>query len=413
MKTKGIYLDYAATTPMDPRVREAMEPFFTEKYGNPSSIHEKGREARSALENARETVARILHARPDEIIFTGGGTEAINLAIFGMARYHAEAIARAGGGDGAAKAHFVTTNIEHHAISHSFAELAKDGHATMEVKVNREGLVSPQDIAAAMRPETLLVSVMYANNEIGTIAPIAQIGTMLGRVRGEGSGEGKSKDSGIKSKDGPLLFTDACQAAGALSLDVSDLGVDMMALNGSKIYGPKGVGCLYVRRGTPLRPLVYGGGQERGWRSGTENVAGIIGFARALEIADTERMRESARLIALRDDFIAEALRRIPDAVLNGHPQKRLPNNINTSIPGLEGEAAVLYLDARGIYCSTGSACSAASIEPSHVITALGRPRAYAEGSLRLTLGRATTKEDLDATLDAIVAVVGQLRKWK
>ncbi|MBI3442820.1 MAG: cysteine desulfurase [Candidatus Sungbacteria bacterium] len=407
MDKKEVYLDYAATTPMDPRVREAMAPFLDEKYGNPSSIHRKGREAREALDHARETVAGIFHAQPDEIVFTGGGTEAINLALFGAGRQHKPS-----------GQHIVTTKIEHHAVLHACDALEKEGCEATYLRVDAEGRISHDAIAAALRPDTVLVSVMYANNEIGTVEPIAEIAKELRTYRQQRESQSGASAPSPKrlwrvgdNPKPPFFFVDACQAAGALTLNVAELGVDMMVINGSKIYGPKGVGCLYVRRGIKLQPLIYGGGQEKGLRSGTENVAGIVGFATALEIAERERVSESTRLTALRDGFIAVVLQRIPNAVLNGHATERLPNNINISIPGLEGEVAVLYLDARSVYCSTGSACSATSLEPSHVIAALGRPRQYADGSLRFTLGRGTTKDDLDYVLEALVDIVGKLRR--
>lgn len=396
---KEVYLDYAATTPLDPGVKDAMEPYMQEQYGNPSSLHKKGREARQAMENARIRMALHFSARPSEIVFTGSGTEAINLAIMGAARKRAQA--------GAGK-HLVTTRIEHHAVLRAHEALEREGFEVTYVKVNRDGLVEPDAIRAALRPDTILVSVMYANNEIGTIQPIVEIGRVLKEFRG---GKNATYDLQPKTYNPPLFFVDVCQAAGAFDLNVERLGADMIAINGSKIYGPKGVGALYVRRGVSINPIIHGGGQEQGLRSGTENVAGIVGLAAALDIAEQERERENARLTELRDWFIAEVKKRIPDAVLNGHATERLPNNINISIPGLEGEAAVLFLDTKGVYVSTGSACSSTSLEPSHVIAALGMPRAYAEGSLRITLGRQTTKDDLAYALTALEEVVSTLRR--
>jgi len=415
----SIYLDHAAAAPLDPRVREAMEPFLNEEYGNPSSIHERGRRAKEAIENARKTVARILQCSPHEIVFTGSGTEANNLGIFGIARRYK-------------KGHLITTAIEHHAVLRAMEALEKKGCEVTYLEVDQYGLIDSKKIKAALRPETILVSVMYANNEIGTIEPIVEVGKVIRDYRKE-----KLKIENWKLKiqeKTPFFLVDACQAAGYLDINVEKLGVDLMALNGSKIYGPKGIACLYVRNGVELTPIIYGGGQEKGLRSGTENVAGIVGFARALEIAYQEREKEGQRLAALRDYFIKEILQRLPGTVLNGHPSDRLPNNINISIPGIEGEAAVIYLDARGIQCSTGSACSAVSLEPSHVIaalaplearpdrvgtavacgdlplTGLGKSDEYTTGSLRFTLGRATTKGDIDYVMSVLPEIVKKLR---
>ncbi len=392
---KKIYLDYAATTPLDPRVAKAMAPYWMREFGNPSSIHDAGRRSREAVENARKTVARILRCRPAEIIFTSGGTEAINLALQGIARVHerrqTNQVLNSKFQVHASKRHIVTTIIEHHAVLRSVQALEKQGFDATYAGVDSEGIVCPDDIKKALRPDTILVSVMYANNEIGTIQPIAEIGKIVRTFR---------------SDPPPLFFTDACQAAGALDLSFDRLGVDCMALNGSKIYGPKGIGCLLVRRGVELEPILYGGGQEKGLRSGTENVPGIVGFAKALELAQEEKEKENARLVLLRDYFIRELLKKIPGAVLNGHAKKRLPNNVNISVPGIEGEAAVIYLSQKGVYASTGSACTALSLEPSHVIAALGKPEEYTRGSLRFTLGRATTKDDIDYAVGQLQEVV-------
>lgn len=385
---REIYLDHAATTYLDPRVREAMNPYWEEEYGNPSSLYLRGRRAKEALDDARETIARLLHARSDEIVFTGGGTEALNLGIFGSARMY-----------GAQGKHIITTKIEHHAVLHSVEALEKDGYEVTYLDVDESGLVHPENVQNALRPDTILVAVMYANNEIGTIQPIADISKVIQEHRAK------------NKKAIPYFLTDACQAAGALSMDVQKLGVDLLVFNGSKIYGPKGVGCLYMKRGVRLKPLIYGGGQENNLRSGTENVPGIVGLARAFELAQAECQKENARLRELRDYFIREAMERIPKVVLNGHPTERLPNNINISVLDIEGEAVVLYLDEKGIAISTGSACTSTTLDPSHVILALGRPYEYAHGSLRFTLGHRTTKEDLDYVLDVLPEVVEKLRK--
>lgn len=389
---REVYLDHAATTYLDPRVKEAMEPYWEMEYGNPSSLYLRGRHTKDALDNARKTVAQVLNCRVEEIIFTGGGTESINLAIFGTARMHKDK-----------GKHMITSKIEHHAVLNSMEALIKEGFEITYLDVDKYGLVDPEDIKRSLRPDTMLVSIMYANNEIGTIEPIEEIGKIIKQVRTERK---------ANNNQAPIFFhTDACQAAGALDLDVEKLGVDMFSINGSKIYGPKGVGCLYLNRNVRVKPLIYGGGQENTLRSGTENVPGIVGFAKALEIAQEEKKRENARLVELRDYFISRFLKEIPKTILNGHPVLRLPNNINISVMDIEGEAVVLYLDAKGIYMSTGSACTSTTLDPSHVILALGRPYEHAHGSLRFTLGKRTTKEDLDYVMEVLPGVVEKLRK--
>ena len=391
---RNVYLDHAATTYLDSRVRAAMEPYWEIEYGNPSGLYRTGRRAKDALEHARTTIAHILNAYPDEIIFTGGGSEALNLGILGAMKMHK--------GKGR---HVITTKIEHHAVLHACEALAKDGCDVTYLDVDEDGCVRPDDVRKAIRPDTVLVAVMYANNEIGTVEPIADIAKGIKDYRSESA----NVKLGITEKT--LFFlTDACQAAGALDLDVKKLGVDMLAINASKIYGPKGVGCLYVRRGVRIAPLIYGGGQERSLRSGTENVPGIIGFAEALRVAHEEKESENERLTELRDYFIGRLFAEIPKVVLNGHPTKRLPNNINVSVLDIEGEAVILYLDSHGIAIATGSACTSTTLDPSHVILALGRPYEYAHGSLRFTLGRRTTKEDLDYVMMVLPEVVSKLR---
>ncbi|MDO8500099.1 MAG: cysteine desulfurase family protein [bacterium] len=429
---REVYLDHAATTYLDPRVKEAMEPYWEIEYGNPSSLYRAGRKAKEVLDGARQTVARLLNCRPEEIIFTGGGTEAINLAIFGVANFYSQILKNLRiGADtnrrGASRGHLITSKIEHHAVLHSMGALEKEGFEVTYLDVDEYGLIDPEKVKAAIRPDTILVSIMYANNEIGTVEPISEIAKIIKHVREERKKEGSST---------PIFFhTDACQAAGALEMDVQKLGVDLLAMNASKIYGPKGVGCLYVRRGVRLTPLIYGGGQENNLRSGTENISGIVGLTKAFEIAQLEREKESARLIQLRDYFTWRLLKEIPKVVLNGpppeggvpangetlsfelcptmlggHPINRLPNNINVSVLDIEGEAVILYLDAKGIYISTGSACASTSLDPSHVILALGRPYEYAHSSLRFTLGQKTTKEDLDYVMEVLPGVVEILR---
>lgn len=408
---REVYLDHAATTYLDPRVREAMEPYWEIEYGNPSSLYRAGRKAKEALDQSRDTVAQTLHCRPEEITFTGGGTEAINLAIFGVARMYKEQ-----------GKHLITTKIEHHAVLHSMEALGKEGFEITYLEVDEYGLVNPEDVKKALRPDTILVSVMYANNEIGTIEPIAEIGKVVTEFRKE---KVKNLQPTTYKLIPPFFMTDACQAAGALDLEVDKLGVDLLAFNGSKIYGPKGVGALYIKKGVRVKSLIYGGGQENNLRSGTENVPGIVGLAKALELAQKERQEENARLGGLRDYFISRLIKEIPKTVLNGpppegearstslggHPLKRLPNNVNVSVLDIEGEAVILYLDAKGIYISTGSACTSTTLDPSHVILAIGRPYEYAHGSLRFTLGKRTTKKDLDYVMEVFPGVVEKLRK--
>lgn len=418
---KEVYLDHAATTYLDPRVKEAMAPYWDDVYGNPSSLYRQGRLAKDAVERARETVARILNARSDEIIFTAGSTEADNIAILGVtqmfrgsARLTTSGSARpttSGSehspqtvrhGSPQAARHLITSAIEHHASLRAFEALAREGWEVSYIPVEEDGIVDPADIEKAIRPDTLFVSLMYANNEIGTIQPIAEVGKLIASTRKE------RQESGNQL---PIYFhSDASQAAGFLELDVKNLGVDLMSMSGGKIYGPKGSGALYVRAGTRLKPISFGGGQEKGLRSGTENVPGIVGFSKALEIAEKDREPESARLCELRDYMIHRLTSEIPKTVLNGHRAKRLPNNVNVSVLDIEGEAVILYLDAKGISISTGSACTSTTLDPSHVILALGKPYEYAHSSLRFTLGRSTTREDLDYVMEVFPAVVERLR---
>ena len=388
---KEIYLDFAATTPLDNRVLDEMLPFFTGEFGNPSSLYPLGTRAQSAVERARKTVADILGVRPEEIAFTSGGTEAANLALFGVARK-------------LKSGHIIVSQVEHDAVVESARALGRQGFDVTFLPVDRMGRVSTEKIVRALRLDTILVSVIYANNEIGTVEPITEIGKIIR----EWKRENKKRDS-----DPPYFFTDACQAAGALTLQVKKLNVDLLALNGSKIYGPKGVGCLYIRKGVEIEPIVYGGGQERGIRSGTENVPGVVGFARALEIAEKEREKESKRLSELRNYFFSLARARIPGVRINGDIEHRLPNNVNISIAGMEGDTLVIFLGEKGIFASTGSACSSTDLEPSHVLTAIGCPPEYLGGSLRFTLGRATEKKDIDRAINALAEVLSILQKQK
>lgn len=392
-KKNSIYLDYAATTPTDPVVVLAMAPYWSEKFGNPSSLYSLGLAAKAAVGQARESIAKILNCQAEEIIFTSGGTESIALAIKGLAYDFL---------DKKEKPHFIISSIEHHAVLHTVEHLAKQGFGVSIVPVDNDGLIMLDKLAEAIKNNTILISVMLANNEIGTIQPIQKIGAWLNKLNQE---RGKKKLPKI------YLHTDACQASGALTLDVQKLHVDLLTLNGSKIYGPKGIGLLYVRRGMHLSPLIDGGGQEKNLRSGTENVPAIVGLAKALELSQKNKDRENKRLIFLRDWLIKELLKNIPKTILNGHPTKRLPNNINISILDIEGETLILYLDELGIQASTGSACTSTTLEPSHVIRALGRPYEAAHGSLRLTLGKNTSKADLGYLLDKLPDIVAYLRK--
>ncbi len=371
-------MDHSATTPVDPAVREAMLPYFSEKFGNPSSLYAIGREARRAIEEARQKVADLIGAKKEEIIFTGSGTESDNLAIKGIAYKH-----RKKGN------HIITSSIEHHAVLNPCKYLESQGFSVTYLPVSKEGLVNPEDVAKAITPQTILITIMHANNEIGTIQPIEEIGKIA------------------REKNIPF-HTDAVQTAGKIPVNVEALGVSLLSMSAHKIYGPKGAGALYIKKGTLIEPLLHGGGHERNLRSSTENVPGIVGFGKACELAK-ERMPEEARTAALRDLLIKGVLE-ITDSYLNGHPTKRLPNNANFRFSYIEGESMVLNLDMKGISASTGSACSSTSLEPSHVLLAIGLKPEEAHGSLRLTLGKENTKEDVEYVLSVLPEVVGKLR---
>lgn len=381
-----IYLDHSATTPVRREVLEAMLPHFSVGYGNPSSIYTMGQEARKAMDDAREVAARAIGARMGEIVFTSGGTESDNAALKGAAF----ALRHMGN-------HIITTTIEHHAVLHTCHQLEQFGFEVSYVPVDEQGLVDPQSVGRAITDETVLVSVMTANNEIGTIQPVAEIASI---VKGEAQAHGRTI----------VMHTDAVQAAGFLDINVRTLGVDMMSLSAHKIYGPKGVGLLYVKRGTPFEAQNAGGGQERQRRSGTENVPGIVGMGEALRLATAEREEVSARCRRLRDRLIEGIFGSIDGAHLNGHPTRRLPNNVNISFEGVEGEPVLLGLDFAGVCASSGSACSSASLEPSHVLLAIRRSADLAQGSLRITLGRDNTDEDVDYLLSVLPEIVGKLR---
>ena len=381
-----IYMDHAATTPVDPRVLEAMIPYFAESFGNPSSIYGPAQEARKAIDDARQGVADVLGARASEVVFTSGGTESDNLAIKGGA------LALRGAGN-----HIVTSSIEHHAVLHACEQLEQYGFEVTFVPVDGEGMVSPADVDGAVTERTVLVSVMLANNEIGTIQPVAEI---AGLVKARAGREGRTI----------VVHTDAVQGAGYLDLNVRALGVDMLSLSAHKFYGPKGVGALYVKRGTPFEPQLVGGGQERHRRSGTENVPGIVGLAAALELAERRRRAGVQEIGRLRDRVIEGLIERVEGVRLNGHRTDRLANNVSVAFESVEGEPILLGLDFAGICASSGSACSSASLEPSHVLLAIGLGADLAQGSLRITLGHENTDEDVDALLDTLPELVARLR---
>lgn len=384
MNSTDIYLDHAATTPVDPRVLEVMLPFFSERFGNPSSIHTLGRDARTGLGWARDTLAELLGCQPREVLMTSGATESNNLVIKGVAWHHRL--------NGTGRNHLIVSAIEHHAVLHAAASLLPHGFELTVVQPDADGIVQPAAVGDAMRDDTSLVSVMYANNEIGTINPIREIAVLA-------------------HQRGITMHSDAVQAAGALPLDVNELGVDLLSLSAHKFYGPKGVGLLYARRSTPLTWQQHGGGQEDTRRGGTENVPSIVGMAAALMLAVGERAERTAHVRVLRDRLCDHILEHVPDVRLNGHPHQRLPGNLNVSFAGVEGETLLLNLDLRGIAASSGSACSTGSTEPSHVLTALGLSPDSARGSLRLTIGKNNTSEQIDRAAAAIVETVERVRK--
>lgn len=375
-----IYLDHAATTPMRPEVSAVMRPYFSERFGNPSSLHSYGLEARAAIERAREQTAQAIGASASEIVFTSGGTEADNMALRGVLR-------TASGG----KDHVITSAIEHPAVFETCKFIERLGHEVTYLPVNRDGRVDPGDVEAAIRDNTRLISIMHANNEIGSIQPIAEIGE-------------------IAAPHGISVHTDAVQSVGKIPVNVDDLNVHLLSVSSHKIYGPKGVGCLYVRKGTKLTPLIFGGGHERGLRSGTENVSGIVGFGEAMRLAIKD-FEDNRRLEKLRDALIDYVLKEIPHTRLNGGKQHRLPNNVNFSFSFIEGESLVLRLNAKGVAGSTGSACSSKKLEPSHVLLAIGLDPVDAHGSLRLTLGRGTTEEDILYVNETLPGIVDELRQ--
>ena len=379
---KTIYLDNAATTPCRPEVVEAMLPYFSEKFGNPSAIYQLGQETQDAIQKAREDVAGVINAtRPTEVFFTSGGSESDNWAIKGVMSAYKDKKGK----------HLITTKIEHHAILHTCEYLEKLGFEVTYLPVDKYGLVDPAEFEAAIRPDTVMASIMFANNEIGTIEPIKEL-------------------AAIAHKHKVIFHTDAVQAFCHEKIDVQDLDVDLLSASGHKFYGPKGVGMLYVKRGVRIDNLIHGGGQERGKRATTENTAGIIGFAKAAVLAEAEREAEHERQAKLRDHAIERITKEIPHCFLNGHPTKRLANNVNISFEFIEGEGMLLRLGAKGICASSGSACTSGSLDPSHVLLAIGLPHEKAHGSLRITLGRYTTLEDIDYMVDVLVPAIAGLR---
>jgi cysteine desulfurase len=384
-----IYLDYAATTPTHPEVVEAMLPYFSDAFGNPSTLYSYGREARKAVEEARSKIARLINAQSEEIVFTSGGTEADNFAIKGAA-YANELNGN----------HIITTLVEHHAVLEPCRFLEERGFAVTYLTPDRQGLVAPEDVASAITDKTILISIVHANNEVGTIEPISEIGRLV-RERG-------------------LIFhTDAVQTVGHIPVDVDELGVDLLSISAHKLYGPKGTGALYIRKGTRLASFIHGGGQEKGQRAGTENTPGIVGFGKAMEIAGKEMTGEARRLTRLRDRLIKGLLAQPCDVRLNGHPTKRLPNNVNVTIDAITGEQVLSDLELEGIYASAGSACSSANPEPSHVLLALGLSAEQARSSLRFTLGRETTGDDIRRLLEVLPGIIergaalpGEGREW-
>lgn len=373
-------MDHSATTPVAPEVLAAMLPYFGEKFGNASSLHRSGREAKEALEDSREKVAALLGARAEEIIFTSGGTESDNLALKGVARKNQKL-----------GKHIITTQIEHPAILETCRALEKDGFEVTYLPVTGEGLVELSTLEAAIRPDTILISVMHANNEVGTIQPLEEIGRLA-------------------AERDIYLHSDAVQSVGKIPVNVDDLGVDLLSLSAHKLYGPKGVGALYIRKGTKLESIIQGGGHEHRLRSGTENISGIVGLARAAELAERDMPREAERLAGLRDRLAELVLGKVKDAWINGTMKKRLPGNLNFGFKYVEGESLLLFLDSKGICVSTGSACSSHKLEPSHVLMSLGLKAEECHGSLRITLGMSNTMEEIEYVADSIVEAVERFR---
>jgi len=402
---KHIYLDYAATGPVKPEVLKVMKPYFSQKFGNPSSIHSFGREARAAVDKARIEVAKFLNCEPEEIIFTSGGTEADNLAIRGIIKSLKHLNIKT-------KPHIITSSFEHHAALHTCEDLEKQGLAEVTyIKPDKEGIVHVQDVKKALKKNTVLVSIMYVNNEIGTIQPIAEIASV---VRGSSKSKSLNINSNLKAKGRPLtqifFHTDAVQAIEYLDCDAKKLGVDMLSLSAHKFGGPKGIGALFIKKGTPIGHLQTGGAQEFNKRAGTENVAGVVGLGEAVKIISRQPSAISNQLKKLRDYFVDQIEKNISNIILNGSREHRSPNNINFSFLGAEGEAILLNLDLLGVAASSGSACTSGSLEPSHVLTAIGRRAEDAHGSVRFTIGEKTTKQDIDYVVNNLIKIIKKLR---
>jgi cysteine desulfurase len=387
-----VYLDYNATTPVEPEVLDAMLPYFSGEFGNAASIHTPGQRARAAVETAREQVAALIGARPQEIVFTSGGTESDNHAVFGIAKAAPVAQPILAVHSGETARHIIASVIEHEAVLNPCQALEKEGVAVTYLPVDRNGLLDIERLRAAIQPQTVLITIMYANNELGTVQPLEAIGRI--------------------AKERDIYFhTDAVQSAGKLPIDVNALQVDLLSLSGHKFYAPKGVGALYIRSGTRLRQLLYGGHHQRGFRPGTENVAGIVGLGKAAEIARKSLAEDAPRVSALRNKLEQGLLTRVPQSRVNGGAAPRTPNTTNLIFPGIEGEALLIALDLKGLACSTGAACSSGAVEPSHVLTAIGLPPEEARASLRFSLGRHTTEKEIEFALQVVPAAVEQLRE--
>jgi cysteine desulfurase len=390
-----VYLDFNATTPVEPAVLDAMLPYFSADFANAASIHTPGQRARAAVETAREQVAALIGARPQEMVFTSGGTESDNHAIFGVvAQPILPALSLLNGTmrDGQVGKHVITTAIEHEAVLNTCQALEKDGVRVTYLQTDRDGQISVEDLRGAIRPETILITIMQANNELGTIQPLEEIGR-------------------IAVEADVYFHTDAVQSAGKIPIDVNKLQLDLLSLSAHKLYGPKGIGALYIRGGTRLRQLLYGGHHQRGFRPGTENVVGIVGLGKAAEISLMSLAEDAARVSALRDKLQQGLIERVPQSRVNGGAALRTPNTTNLVFPGVEGEALLIALDLKGLACSTGAACSSGAVEPSHVLTAIGLPPEDARASLRFSLGRHTTSADIEFALNVVPAAVAQLRE--
>ena len=385
-----VYFDYNATTPVEPEVLDAMLPYFSGEFGNAASIHTPGQRARGAVETAREQVAALIGARAQEIVFTSGGTESDNHAVFGVVVQAFLPVPTSKNPD--PSPHIITTAIEHEAVLNACQALEKSGVRVTFLAANREGQIDLDELRQAVRPETVLITVMHANNELGTVQPLEEVGPI--------------------AKERDIYFhTDAVQSAGKVPIDVNKLGVDLLSLSAHKFYGPKGIGALYIRGGTRLRQLLYGGHHQRGFRPGTENVAGIVGLGKAAEIARESLAADARRVSTLRDKLEQGLLARVPHARVNGGASLRTPNTTNLVFPGIEGEALLIALDLKGLACSTGAACSSGAVEPSHVLTAIGLPPEEARASLRFSLGRHTTEQEIDFALQVVPSAVEQLRE--